>query len=386
MTPAWFRVFSACSLALLAAACGGTLTPTSTGGPQTGSAGGNATLAGNASMQSGNGSAGSGAATSSGRRESVTPTMMAGGGDSTTPAMGSAGQGGASGSGGASGGASSGGGTNGQNQGGGQGGSAGSAGSGGTSGGAAGSADPGHLIFTGDFETGDLSQWHYVERCQPDRITVYSAANAPAGAPPPRQGDYAALFHVLDTDVSPCTSTGDPRAELETAESLLKPGDEVWEAWSMYIPSSHPSCGSCSKWFAFQEDYGSPWDGPASLAWYLTFYDNPTRFSIGRGSQYNGDWPAATALVTDQWVDFLVHKKMSNKDDGTGFIEAWVDGNQLTFSPCKCTKLSMQTMHSTQKSVGFYLTAYRAKGLFSSFDIYYDGVRIGTTRASVELQ
>src|SRR5690606_34275547 len=55
---------------------------------------------------------------------------------------------------------------------------------------------PGDIIFNGDFETGDLSQWRTIQRCTNDRILVYSAETAPAGAPPPRQGRYAARFRV----------------------------------------------------------------------------------------------------------------------------------------------------------------------------------------------
>ena len=260
------------------------------------------------------------------------------------------------------------------------------------SGGAAGAAAPGELIFTGDFETGDLSQWAYVERCAADRIVVYNTANMPAGAPAPRQGQYAARFRVLDTDVMPCTSTENPRAEVETPESLFKPGDERWEAWSMYLPSALPAplCGTCQNrgWFVFQEDYGAPWDGSPSLGWNLDLVKNPKAFRLDRGEQYGHDQPGTATMILGHWVDFLVHKKFANTANGGGFIEVWVDGTPMTFnaSGCtNCTRLMMQTMHSTQKSVGFYLSTYREKGFFSSFDVYYDAVRIGTSRAAVEL-
>ena len=195
-------------------------------------------------------------------------------------------------------------------------------------------------------------------------------------------------FHVLDTDVAPCTSTENPRAELESP-SLFAPGDERWEAWSVYVPSSHPApaCTNCPNgtFFAFQTDYGAPFDGPASIGWFFDFAVSPNRFSMDRGQQYNDDQPWLSSLTTGQWVDFLVHKKFSNKNDGTGFIEAWENGNQVTFSTCNCTRLSTQTMHSTQTSLAFYMTAYRAAGLFASFDTYYDEVRVGTTRASVQI-
>jgi len=249
----------------------------------------------------------------------------------------------------------------------------------------------GQLVFVGDFETGSLSQWSYVERCQPDRILVYSTANAPAGAPAPRRGSYAARFRVQNTDVAPCTSTDGARAELETAETLFKPGDERWEAWSVFIPGNHPTpkCGSCSNgdWMMFQEDYGNPWDGSASIGWFVDLTSSPNRFRMDRGEQYGWDQPAGSPLVVDRWVDFLVHKKFANTTSGGGFVEAWVDGKQLTFESCgNCTKLMTQTMHSTQKQLAFYLTSYRPQGLYDWFEIYYDEVRIGTTRASVELK
>jgi hypothetical protein len=241
----------------------------------------------------------------------------------------------------------------------------------------------------GDFETGDLSQWDYIERCATNRIVVYSTANAPAGAPAPRAGKYAVQFHVLDTDVAPCTSTDNPRAELDSP-LLFSPGDDRWESWSVYVTSSHPApncTANCANgnWFAFQTDYGAPYDGPASIGWFFDFGASPNVFSMDRGSQYNNDQPWLSPLITGQWVDFLVHKKFSNVNDGTGFVEAWENGNPITFSTCNCTRLSMQTMHSTQTSLAFYLTAYRAAGLFTTFDSYYDEVRIGTTQASVQI-
>jgi hypothetical protein len=254
-------------------------------------------------------------------------------------------------------------------------------------GGAAGAA-AGEIIFTGDFETGNLNQWVYVERCATDRITVYNAANMPAGAPAPRQGQYAARFHVLDTDVDPCTSTENPRAELETPESLFKPGDDRWEAWSLYIPTTVPTplCGSCDDgaWFVFQEDYGAPWDGSPAVGWNFDFTANPKKIRMDRGEQYGHDQPGGVDIATGRWMDLLVHKKFANTASGGGFVEAWVDGAPIAF-PGGVTKLMTQTMHSTQNQLGFYLTAYRMRGYFTSFDVYYDAIRIGTTSAAVEL-
>ncbi|MBI5542377.1 MAG: heparin lyase I family protein [Deltaproteobacteria bacterium] len=258
--------------------------------------------------------------------------------------------------------------------------------------GAGGCSSPGRLLFTGDFETGDLvRQWSQIEQCQPGRISVYSAANAPAGAPAPRQGTYAARFHVLNSDVSPCTSTDNPRAQLSTSLTLFRPGDEVWQAWSVYVPTNFPgiACGSGScpngSWMLFQQDYGPPWDGSPSIGWDINFLGGVDSFAMGRGVQYGKDKPWHMPLVKGRWVDFLVHKKFANTVSGGGFVEAWVDKQPITFSACNCTKLMTQTMHSTQSAVGFFINSYRAKGMFEVTDLYFDAVRIGTTRQGVEL-
>jgi hypothetical protein len=80
-----------------------------------------------------------------------------------------------------------------------------------------------------------------------------------------------------------------------------------------------------------------------------------------------------------------VHKRYSNENDGSGFVEAWINGEQVTFETCDCTRLVTQTMHSSHDGLGFYLISYRARGVFDTFDMYYDSVRIGTTREIVEL-
>jgi len=42
-------------------------------------------------------------------------------------------------------------------------------------------------------------------------------------------------------------------------------------------------------------------------------------------------------------------------------------------------------MNTGQTEAGFFLASYRAKNNFPSVDTYYDAVRVGTTRAAVEL-
>ena len=55
------------------------------------------------------------------------------------------------------------------------------------------------VTFTGDFETGDLSQWNYRQYCNDD-ATVYSSDSAPDW-PAPVDGTYALRMSVADTHV-----------------------------------------------------------------------------------------------------------------------------------------------------------------------------------------
>jgi len=244
----------------------------------------------------------------------------------------------------------------------------------------------GKLLFVGDFETGDLSQWIGVEQCAKGRITVYDASSAPTGAPAPKQGKYAARFHVLDTDVSPCTSTDNPRAQLSTALSLFKPGDDLWQHWVIYVPTTFPTIAS-GKWVLFQEDYGPPWDGPPQIGWNILPIKGVQSFAMNRGAQYGVDTAWSMPLVKGKWIDFLVHKKFTNTKTGGGFVEAFVDGSPIAFAPCGgCTKLDMQTMHSSQSALGFFQNLYRALGTAPTIDLYFDDIRIGTTREIVQAE
>jgi uncharacterized membrane protein YgcG len=250
----------------------------------------------------------------------------------------------------------------------------------------------GSLTFVGDFETGDLSQWAWANQCQTGRITVYSAATAPAGAPAPRQGNYAAKFHLLDTDVAPCTPTDNPRVEVvsslsQDGWSTMHLGDVVWEAWSIYVPADFPvTCSDCNDWgVLIQEDFGYPWNGSPTMEWDIANVNGVSSFRISRNQTYNDDTPWSMPLVTGRWVDFLVHKKIANTTTGGGFLEAWVDGAQLTFPSCNCTTLEMETEPSDETNLDFHLDQYRAAGVFAPADLYFDGVRVGTTRQAVEL-
>lgn len=246
-------------------------------------------------------------------------------------------------------------------------------------------AKPGTLFFESDFESGDLKKWGTVEYCKdhPEitRVQVYSTANAPPGAPPPRLGTHALHFHVLDTDVKPCTSTENPRAQLQSPD-LFVPGDERWEAWSVWVPNSFPGIPNVpGNYVLMQEDYGAPYGEPPKVGWDILHVNGTDTFATGSAAVTVSHTP----LVKGKWVDYLVHKRFANTPAGGGFVEAWIDKVPVTFTTCNCKKLTAQTMISNAPTARFFLNAYRRAGMFPVLDLYFDEARVGSTREIVEL-
>jgi hypothetical protein len=244
-------------------------------------------------------------------------------------------------------------------------------------------------VFDGDLETGNLSQYWLKQMCAPDRATVYSASSK-AAWPKPVSGKYALRFRVLDSDVAPCTPTSNPRAQIiatnASSPGALQAGQERWEKFSVYFPSTFPKF--TNHWFVFQQDYGAPWNGSPPIGFGVA----NDQIHIARGAQYGYSWIWSKPLQRDHWYTFVVHKKFAKNE--TGFIEMWLDGEQQRFSsrpygkPASdsgVTRMYTQTMHSdATEAYQFYVNSYRSKGAAGVVESFYDGMKIGTTRADVE--
>jgi hypothetical protein len=235
-------------------------------------------------------------------------------------------------------------------------------------------------VFDGGFETGNVSQYSLNQMCKPDRAQVYSAQSQP-GWPAPSQGRYAVRFGVQSTDVSPCTPTGNPRAQLATGK-IMRQGSEYWESYDVNFPASFPDLKP-GGFFLFQEDYSEPWNGSPALGMDTEDVGGVDKLTIHRGAQYGYDRIWSANLVRGQWTRFLVHKKLAK--DSTGFIELWINGVKQTFKNGS-QKFFTQTMHSDQSGdTRFFINSYRRAGAYpGTVSTYYDNIRIGTTRADVD--
>jgi Polysaccharide lyase len=177
-----------------------------------------------------------------------------------------------------------------------------------------------HVLFVGDWETGDFSQWDYCHNhlihgsC--DDYPTNDYALQLINAPDAREGQYAAQFDVRQGDVA---VDGGERSEVSThaAGALTHEGDERWYEWSMKVPANFvtPTANYFLTMQWHDSGNGSP---PMAIAIskdgkvYLDPGDESTNVVIG-------------PLRKGVWVDYVLHAKFSQT---SGWVEAWENGVQ----------------------------------------------------------
>jgi Polysaccharide lyase len=249
------------------------------------------------------------------------------------------------------------------------------------------------VTFTGDFETGDLSQWNYRQYCNDD-ATVYPYDSAPDW-PAPVDGTYALRMSVADTHVllgatMDCDAqSGNPRGQLmgdKTGPESLGPGDDRWESWWVLIPSDFPLV-SGRNWFVLQQDFGSPFSGSPPVAFDIKddgaganqFVMDVCNDGCGAVATV---WDGPT-IEPDRWYHFVVHKAFS-RSEYSGIVQLWLNGERQTFVNGS-RRYFTRTLHANctctpTDRYRFYLANYRADPLSSDpVTIYFDGATIATS-------
>ena len=238
-------------------------------------------------------------------------------------------------------------------------------------------SEPGRVLWNGDVSTGDLSQYK-VQECAPGRTTV---VRDPKGA-----DRNVIRFTVRDTDVAPCTPTGNPRAQA-LSPSLLRPGGDYWIGWAVLVPDDFPrTTGAGDEWISLGSIYGPPADGNGSNGISMNTSPGAEEFYYRRGAEYDFDQPWQMPLVRGRWVDFVFHVKLS-ADPKVGYREQWVDSG----SGWAQSKLAGQSRFFTstfgEANGGApnvsKISLYRRRGIMETATLYFAGHRIGTSFDSV---
>src|SRR5438445_4922640 len=209
------------------------------------------------------------------------------------------------------------------------------------------------VLWRGDYETGDLSQWAHIDG-RPDRLTVVQG--------PVRQGKYALRVELHQGDFS---SSG-TRNEVENSSSQWNEveGNDKWYAWSTMFPSDFPAPNT---WQVFTQWHHSGCCGSPPLE-FDVFGENIRLDHTGSDTIH---W--STPLVRSVWHDCVVHVFWSSTN---GYVDLYYDGTKVL------DHKAVQTLYPGE-------FAYLKQGLYRDASIsqvavvYHDGMVMGTSVADV---
>lgn len=255
-------------------------------------------------------------------------------------------------------------------------------------------AADGQVVFDGDFDTGDLSQWQRIGSVQqqaPGRVQVVRS--------PTDRSRFAARFEIRPGD-NAGAFPGQRRNRTEVGCTTLgttcvpggqeQVGDERYFGWSTYFPSDGypfyepgPDVPDGEKWQLIMQLNRSGTTPPISVGVVddqlaLIATDLESRFTY----LYRGP------LVRDRWHRFVL-RVMHSPDPSVGYVELWLDGRQVT------PRTAVATMRQEVDGVAVEsggtprpntpkLGIYRYVGTPTRQVLFHDSFRIGTTRASVD--
>lgn len=209
-----------------------------------------------------------------------------------------------------------------------------------------------------------------------------SAPGAITEVPDPAGGKGTVFkMTVSDADGYPVTPTVNPRAELLSPSTILS-GDEIWWSAKFFLPDDFPA-STPDFVTLLQGPYGPPYFGPPPFH----IEANGGSLKWQRNSTYDFDIPWQIPEVRGRWVHFLIHERFAPD----GFLEMWVDGQQVTFfgpdsynpnHEAETSRLEMATMDSSNNDApnALYLQQYRKKGMYQSLTIYQGPLTIGIKR------
>ena len=233
---------------------------------------------------------------------------------------------------------------------------------------------PGGLLWNGDVETGDLSQF---------KNTPWNVAG---GALPPtvvsnpafvRDGKYSVAMTIPGKTNNTGICCGS-RSELEPKIGYIHSGDDLWFGFSTLLDKGFPTNASWQTITQWKND------GDGSPPLELDVGGGKYRLSGGfdHPGRHEPFQKTIGLAVTGQWVDWIFHIKFSPNPD-IGYIEIWQDHKLVLprFQPASGTMYPK----SHGKPLSYLKTGYYRDGDISApGTIYFDNWRVGTSRAAVD--
>lgn len=212
------------------------------------------------------------------------------------------------------------------------------------------------VVWKGDLETGNLSQWDREQSVASNRLMVETS--------PVHEGHYAMKVTVHQGD-NPINASGNRNEVVYLSHEA--PGSEYFYKWSTMFPTSFPRS---KKWALFTQWHQDGEGGSPPLEFYVV--DDVINVRVG-GS--NGQVLYTHALQREHWNDFVLHVKWSS-DPKVGFVELYHDG-KLAIS-----KKYVATQFSGQRNY-LKMGLYRDASISPEGIVYHDGFTQATSMADV---
>ncbi len=212
---------------------------------------------------------------------------------------------------------------------------------------------PSGVVWRGDFETGDRTQWTRTQMVSADRLQVVSS--------PLRQGRYALKATVRQGD-DPINSSGNRNELVRMTREPV--GSEYYYAWSTMFAPDFPSPAT---WQLFAQWHHEGSNGSP-----------PVEFAINNGNlrlYCSGAVVWTAPLVRGVWQDFIFHAKWS-PNASVGFVELYHNGKLVLPKRYCATQFSGQLNYL---KVGLY----RNESIAPTGVLYHDGWVMGRQLSDV---
>jgi hypothetical protein len=247
------------------------------------------------------------------------------------------------------------------------------------------------VYWGADFETGDLSQWDFVQDQTHDNAASSPALNSLVSvvSSPTRAGLGAGAITTYPTTYDHVS--GNLIAFNPNAHGL--PGQAAYYGWSSYFPSSNKGNWTPNSWDwnTFQEFIhpNSNFSVPAGMGINTGVYgvDYPHinwSLNVGsdgsQGDRAGGYWEDPKPMVYDTWYDFVIHVKWTTGT--TGVAELWINGVQVMRIVNHRTLPNIASSWGPGDGVNLEMMNYHGPNPHT-LTILLDQVRIGSSYSAV---
>lgn len=210
------------------------------------------------------------------------------------------------------------------------------------------------VVWRGDFETGDRSQYSLSQMVSADRLQVVTS--------PVAEGRYALKVTVKQGD-NPINASGNRNEVVHWGNETE--GTEYYYRWKVMFPTDYPSVRT---WQLFTQWHHDGCCGSPPVEFYA--YGDELRLRLTNGADV---WTAP--MVRGVWNEFVFHVKWSS-NPAVGFIELWHNREKAL------AKRSLATMYAGAQNY-LKLGLYRNNTITQTGVVYHDGFIQATQLADV---